>query len=309
MKNEFQELVDRDLSGLVWDERMRRKALSAVLEEEKTMMKRKVSAALICAIMLIMAAVTAVASGVLFSGEVDAVKLADEALHREYGITSEMQTYFRRSVMDNGGHPLVCYESFDNFIYVLGNYYAVIKDGKAEVRWSRDGAITAGGFDADAWGAEQLAEMLRINRETNSMSPYAEKAAQIAASHGIIIDSTAIPTAETIEALQRRQQENAEKARSAAKLSLTEMETHAREALALRYNLSQDQICHLAWYEESSYYMMYNEEKPCYEFYFALGYDEDGYQGAGSGIYMAAVNVEPGVVENLIYDSGLGGNG
>ena len=62
------------------------------------------------------------------------MKLADEALHREYGITSEMQTYFRRSVMDNDGHPLVCYESFDNFIYVLGNYYAVIKDGKAWVK-------------------------------------------------------------------------------------------------------------------------------------------------------------------------------
>ena len=37
--NEFQELVDQNLSGLVWDERKRQKVLHAISEEEKPVRK------------------------------------------------------------------------------------------------------------------------------------------------------------------------------------------------------------------------------------------------------------------------------
>ena len=40
MKNEFQKLVDRELSGLCWNERMRQKVLHALDEEEKPVKKK-----------------------------------------------------------------------------------------------------------------------------------------------------------------------------------------------------------------------------------------------------------------------------
>ena len=42
--NDFQELVDQNLSGLVWDERKRQRVLHAVSEEEKPV--RKISTTL-----------------------------------------------------------------------------------------------------------------------------------------------------------------------------------------------------------------------------------------------------------------------
>ena len=86
MKNhEFQELVDQNLSGLVWDERRRSKVLCAVSEEERPVRKISMTFVLVAAILCL--TVSALAAGLVFSPKVDAAKLADEALLEEYGIT------------------------------------------------------------------------------------------------------------------------------------------------------------------------------------------------------------------------------
>ena len=72
MKNHnFQELVDQNLSGLVWDERKRQTVLYVVSEEEKPVKKISTTFILIAAIICI--SVTALAAGLVFSGRFDAV--------------------------------------------------------------------------------------------------------------------------------------------------------------------------------------------------------------------------------------------
>ena len=66
MKNhDFQELVDQNLSGLVWDERKRRTVLYAISEEEKPVKKISTTFILVAAILCI--SVTALAAGLIFS--------------------------------------------------------------------------------------------------------------------------------------------------------------------------------------------------------------------------------------------------
>ena len=303
--------LNRRLSALDASSERRERIRERIARQEEPKMKKKLSLALVCAISLILAAAVAMASGALFSREVDAAQLADEALLQKYGITAEMLTYFRRTVGEAEGEPQVRYDGMEGFTYVLGSYNVLIRGGKAEASWSRKGTSTAGGFEADAWGADQLAEMLRINKETLSLSPFAEKAAQIAAAHGVNeYEGSGMPDEATILARQLKQAENAEKARAAAKLTPAQMEEIARDALAVRYGLQEKQLACLTWQEESSWYRLLGEkELPCYEFYFTLGSDEDGYEGDGCGVYMVAVNVETGVVEDILYDSGLSANG
>ena len=307
--NEFQELVDRDLSGLTWDERGRQRVLHAISEEEKPMKKFSMTFILIAAILCI--SVVALAAGLVFSKKVDATQLADSVLEQKYGIIPAMQTYFDRQIVGEGNNATVTYDGMNEFAYVLGEYTVTIKDGKAEAAWSRDGEDTAGGFEADAWGPEQLAEMMRINKETFGLEPFRSKAIAIAASHGIEKETGRVLSEEEKEEMRAQQQKESEAAEKAAKLSIPEMDKIAREAVAIRYAFNQDQINHLACLEENCWYRLLGEEKiPCYEFWFYLGYEEDGYEGEeGAGIYYVTINVETGVVEDLEYESDLSSNG
>ena len=77
-----------------------------------------------------------------------------------------------------------------------------------------------------------------------------------------------------------------------------------------KYHFTPEMADHLRCEEDSGRYLLFgNEKMPCYEFYFALGYEEDGYQGTGGGIYTATVNAVNGTVEDTLYDAALAGNG
>ena len=115
MKNhEFQELVDLNLSGLVWDEAKRRKVLCAIREEEKPV--RKISMAFVLAAVVVCLSVTALAAGVAFSHRVDVTRLAEDALFQKYGVSAEMLSYFTRDIEDQ----TVRYEGIGPLSYVLG---------------------------------------------------------------------------------------------------------------------------------------------------------------------------------------------
>lgn len=76
-KHEFRELVDQNLSGLVWDEEKRQTVLYAVQKEEKPVKKFTATFVLIAAVICL--SVTALAAGLVFSSQVDAFKLAEKA--------------------------------------------------------------------------------------------------------------------------------------------------------------------------------------------------------------------------------------
>ena len=106
-KFDFQELVDQNLSGLVWDEGKRRAVLQAVRKEERPVKKLSTTFILIAAIVCL--SVTALAAGLVFSSRVDAAKLAEKAVADTYGVTEPMlSTFFSRTVTetaDGGATP------------------------------------------------------------------------------------------------------------------------------------------------------------------------------------------------------------
>ena len=127
--------------------------------------KKRLSVGLVLAIVLMLIAVTALAYSVIttvFSPRVDAYTTANRALEEKYGVTSSMLGFFSRDSRGNDEHHFIVeYEPRfeDALASKLGVYRVVVTDGKVEsVSWSLDGISTDGGFDADAWGAEQLGD-------------------------------------------------------------------------------------------------------------------------------------------------------
>ena len=231
-------------------------------------------------------------------------------LMEQYGSTSEMLGFFSRTSSEEAGAPVVCYTGVNSLSYVLGSYTVRIRDGKAAACWSWDGAASADGFDSPAWGAAQLAELCRTSRETHDLTAYFVQAEKLAALDGVAVGTGVLFGKDTADAIAEKQQTDAKAAESAAKLSAAEMESIAREALEQRYALTEAQSDHLRNEAENNRYLLFGSDNvPCCEFYFALGFEEDGYVGPGTGIYTVIVNAESGTVEDTLYDSALGGNG
>ncbi|MBQ3668420.1 MAG: hypothetical protein II920_04245 [Clostridia bacterium] len=269
---------------------------------------KKISMTLLLAAVIVCLTVSALAAGIgiVFSKKVDNEKLAEEALLSKYGITSEMLSFFSRSDEKSDGNPIVCYEGIYPFTYVLGNYTVLIRDGKAEASWSRDGMDTSGGFDAEAWGAGQLSEMLHGSPETHDVSAYAQQALSIAVKNGAAVPMEPFSCEVDADALIQKQKHDAETAERTAKLSVSEMEKIAREALQARYDFVPQQTAALKCEEKLGCYLLFGvDEIPCYEFYFILENEKSREQGIGTGRYIVIVNVETGTVEDILYGAFL----
>ena len=159
MKNhEFQELVDQNLSGLVWDERKRQKVHHAISEEEKPVKKISTTFILVAAIVCLSA--TALAAGLLFSPKYDAVRVANQAMEENYGITSDLLSLFYREAKENeDGTTTITFSIPDKVSFPtdrMGEYTVIVKGNQAEASWSNDGMNTSGGLEAEAYGPEQL---------------------------------------------------------------------------------------------------------------------------------------------------------
>lgn len=315
MKNEktLRSAMDRRLSFL--DERpsCRPALMQRIAQEEAPVMKKKMSVGLVFALVLVSLSVIALAAGILFSPKADASRLADKAIEEKYGISLDMLTYFYRDeAAQDDGSVRVTYTGTDMLEYVLGTYTVDVRDGKAEAAWSHDGEETAGGYDAEAWGAEQLKQMLADNQATQDMGLFVPKAVEIARKHN----------AEWIQPVSTEEEaiaffENLEKEKTAAlearKLSEEEMQSIAKEAIAARYELDETQTALLELYvqplatEPNAWYRM-NDGVPCFEVQYFLTQNEDS-RTEKDGTYAVLVNVETGVIEKIVYESGLGGEG
>ena len=155
--NEFKELVDQNLSGLVWDERKRQKVLHALSEEEKPVKKVSTTFILIAAIVCL--SVTALAAGLIFSPRYDTVRIANQAMEDKYGITPDLLSLFRRDVKENeDGTSTVVYSTTEDIgpVSRIGEYTVMVDGPKATVSWSNEGKDTSGGLAAEAYGPEQL---------------------------------------------------------------------------------------------------------------------------------------------------------
>lgn len=275
-------------------------------EPERSMEMKKVwSLALAAVIMLV--SVAALAAGWKASEKVDARQLADRALEEAYGITEEMHTYFSQNVREmEDGSVVVTYAGFEDFAYVLGAYTVTVHDGKAQAVWSRDGETTEGGFDASAWGAQQLSQMLSINKETNSFGQAAQRAAEHAQTAGAAQWEAPVPQ-EAPEGYQSWAHYYRAQALPRMAIAPKDALALAKEAIVQRYGLTQEQAEKLEWHDTWTDFGMV-EDTPVLDVWFWLSMSQDGYT-EGDGLYGASVNVETGVMEDMHYDSALAGNG
>ena len=318
-KFDFQELVDQNLSGLVWDEAKRRTVLQAVRKEERPVKKLSTTFILIAAIVCL--SVTALAAGLVFSSRVDAAKLAEKAMADTYGVTDTMlSTFFNRTVSETAdGGTTVVYAGIDFLRDVLGEYTVSVKDGAAAALWSHDGESTSGLFDAEAWGKEQLEEMLRTAADRHDLSAFSEKAKAIAAKQEAASDE--LPEGSAWEKTGEAEALAAAKASSYSEEDLLKL---ARDAVVSAYQFTDDQAKMLKFVfeledmaDDTADYLYYRmkDGKPVLTVMLSLQQQVSDDPSAFApftqrdGVYWVDVNVETGVIEDLLYDSQLGGNG
>lgn len=320
-KDTLRSAMDRRLSFLDDLPSCRAGVLEQIAREEEPVMKKKVSAGFVFAIVLVMLSAAALAAGLLFSPRVSAARSADQALEKEYGITREMQTFFGREEeeLPEGGIR-VTYTGAGNLAYPLGTYTVTVRDGKADVTWSHEGKDTSGGYDSEVWGTEQLKQMFAESTDESKKRAFLDRAAEIAEANEAAEDNE---SSEADEGYHIRREAGKTAALRARKLSEEEMIGIGREFIVSNYELDEEQISRLELYtnsfrnEENEWYETVNE-KPCflveyllYEEYAAEQQQNGEARGRTEkdGYYKVYVNVENGAVEEYEYNSALGGEG
>ena len=102
MRDGLKEIVDRELSGLRWQPRNRNAVLARTKGEPK--MKKRLSAGLILAVVLTLAAVSALAVYALTrSPEAEAIYQARQAVMDAYGLTAETMGLFHAEHEETDG--------------------------------------------------------------------------------------------------------------------------------------------------------------------------------------------------------------
>lgn len=288
--------------------------LRDLMQKEEPVMKRKMSLGLVLAIVLVLLSVTAFAASLVFSPRVDIARIADKALEEQYGITDEMQVYFRRAVTENGdGSGTVTYTGNWDLCYVLGEYTVTVQGKEAKAVWSHDGESTEGGLEAEAWGKEQIAEMMRLYKETHDMTAFYNQAIAIALKHGQPVENPLyVPQGEEITEEIFHQRQDALRARS--RLTEEELLAIARQAVQSAYGLDAAQMQKLAHnpgmssYQETDGQVLY---EACLVLIQKTGGDPNAYPEYTykDGEYGVLINTETGVVEDIFFDAALAGNG
>jgi len=333
-KKTIQSAMDRRLSFLNEQPSCRAAVLHRIAQEEEPVMKKKVSLGLVFAIVLVLLSVAALATTLLFSRKAEASRTADRAMEKEIGIGSEMMTFFARGEEEQeDGSVLVTYTGAGSLEYVLGTYSVLVKDGKAEISWNREGEDVSGGYEADAWGIEQLKQMLTDCLDEETKSLVLAKAEETAAKHGMQEDDA---PSEEIEGLHEQIEARKTAALNARKLSEEEMIAAGRSFIISNYGLNEEQIARMELYtnyvpefsdeegvipEEDNgndWYDMIND-RPCFRVEYLLGQPEVPEQEGvvvtplpreeKDGYYIVYVNVETGEIEEYEFNSGLGGIG
>lgn len=139
-----------------------RNTLDTLRDEPAGRFNMKKTGALVLAAVLALVSAVALAAGLLRSERYDAVLLAHEALEARYGITKDMDSFFRYETEEKDGETIVTASGRETGVEErLGVYTVVIRNGKAEAGWSHDGEETGEGLASCVWGAAQIEEAMR----------------------------------------------------------------------------------------------------------------------------------------------------
>ncbi len=295
-------LLNTELAAVEWSQRDTLTVLRAAKNGGRTVVKRKMVLAMAMVLTLCMLTSCALAATLIFSPRYDALQLANQALLDKYGITEEMLPALTHTIRETEDATIVTYEIVENLVMRenrFGSYTVTIRDGNAEAVWTMDGMDTSGGLDAPAWGAEQLKLYVA---DYNEVMSY------------MMVRDMLMNVEWNIKLFQQRtaaQERARQTALSMAKISLEDAAAIGREAIAVRYGLDAKQLSTLIIFsgedEDQSTYMIVND-RPLVSLYFHLTQKPGEWQEK-DGIYVVTVNLLDGAVEDILYDTGLMGNG
>ena len=280
-----------------------------IVKGEKMKTGPKLSWNLILVIGLLLLSVTAYAviQSVTLSPRVDAKVLANEALYEKYGLTPAMLGFFAQDAQETDDHHWhVDYIPDEGLASRLGAYRVEITDNHVDkITWTNEGKSTQGGFDAEAWGTEQLEEMVNITGRTHDVNRFYRK---IQGEDVNLYEGMDDPIPEETVALQENvseeeayreaMREQGKDAEARSRYSREELIEMGRQGIIDAYALSQDLQDRLRFCDEGVlipyYYQTGADEIPAFKMTFEIG-GNDGWK-AGDGIYTIDINVLDGTV-------------
>ncbi len=182
MKNDLRQSVDRAFAGATWDDAHARRVIRTIEERNQPVMKRKLTVAMVCVMVLVLVSVCALAAVFVQRSErSNAIMMARKALTRQYHFTSGMLALFNAEAEENiGGDYTVTFTSNDGVpSTLLGVYTVHVSGGTTTAKWSYDGCTA----DIDHWDANVMAAYLAEDTDGWMMgeaeAPYHEYAMQV----------------------------------------------------------------------------------------------------------------------------------
>ena len=288
--------------------------------------KRKISLALVFALVAMLAAMTALAAGLTFSNQFDVKRAALDLLNEKYGITEEMLTVLHVEVGEpdeNGAQTVTLTPVERQYADRVGEYAVTVQGGKLTASWSHDGEEIGEGIESPVYGAQQLkllctnySEVMRYLLEAaGGVQPEPAPTPALTDDDGEPQDYEAWLAAQIAAWEQSRSE-----AEAAAKLTLEECKTIAIEAIRSEYGLTDGQVAKLqafeGGYENYDLDFSFKDGHPVASMLFRLWQAGEAGDYAGrddftekDGHYWVDVNMDTGVVEDMIYDSMLAANG
>ena len=305
--------IDRQCASLTSDPYRVQRVLNMAHQPQETggfVVKKKLSIGVIFVIVMILTTITAIAATILFAKRVPATAAADRAMLQTYGITAQMQSLFTRtSTEGDNGTTIVTYEGRESLAFVLGKYTVVV-DGQtvSSISWSRDGEDTSGGLEAAAWGKEQLEEILRIDPATGrpadlrTFQPYIDRINQ---QYNFDYEEACEDSANEnyVVVLQG---DDFQKAKESQLFTTQEFVQIAKKAVCERYHLTAQQASSMTIdTDENSAYVMLDGTL-CYRCWIFVG-EFSSENTEQEGTYTVYMNLETGVVEDIMFLSEQGG--
>lgn len=313
MREHVHKGIDRQCESLTSDPYRVQRVLNMAHEAQGTggiVVNKKLSIGVIFVIVMILTTITAMAATILFAKRVPATAAADRAMLQTYGITAQMQSLFTRtSTEGDNGTTIVTYEGRESLAFVLGKYTVVV-DGQtvSSISWSRDGEDTSGGLEASAWGKEQLEEILRIDPATGrpadlrTFQPYIDRINQ---QYNFDYEE-ACEDSTNENYVVVLQGDDFQKAKESQLFTTQEFVQIAKKAVCERYHLTAQQASLITIdVDENSAYVMLDGTL-CYRCWIFVG-EFSSENTEQEGTYTVYVNLETGVVEDIMFLSEQGG--
>jgi hypothetical protein len=205
----------------------------------------------------------------------------------------------------------------------MGEYTVIVKGNQAEASWSNDGMNTSGGLEAEAYGPEQLhmlsydyaGTMDKLVKMGVMPHPAGVKTPNPRLAGGEITDWTEEDQAEADRAQAEADAENEARLAEIAKaekegsMTVEEAVKSAKEAIVQEYKLTDAQARKLTYEADQTTYVTYQEGQPLVHLMFWLWQEDEGPFTEKDGQYWVTINLQTGVIEDILYDAGLAGNG